>query len=129
VLGSNTFIGALLTMTTTDKCTECQDKRHRDVVGAGEQALVEVERERGLGKPWPVADRERLAEDLQVGVAVTDQAAGQVRPVDVQLAKLNTLGVQVRLDLVGDLGLCDVGRVRPTAGTSRVSRSVSTWRL
>lgn len=116
-------------MTTTDKCTECQDKRHRDVVGAGEQALVEVERERGLGKPWPVAYRERLAEDLQIGVAVTDQAAGQIRPVDVQLAKLNTLGVQVRLDLVGDLGLCDVGRVSPTAGTSRVSRSVSTWRL
>jgi hypothetical protein len=60
-----------------------RDKRHGDAVGAGEQALVEVQGERGLGEPWSVADRERLAEDLQVGVTVTDQAAGQVGPVNV----------------------------------------------
>jgi hypothetical protein len=70
-------------------------ERHGDGVGAGQQALVEVEGERWLGEPWPVADRERLAEDLKVGVAVTDQAAGQVGPVDAQLTKPNTLGVQV----------------------------------
>jgi hypothetical protein len=40
------------------------DKRHGDVVGAGQQLLVEVDGERGLGEPGPVADRERLAEDL-----------------------------------------------------------------
>ena len=71
--------------------------------------MVEVQGERGLGEPWSVADRERLAEDLQVGVTVTDQAAGQIGPVDVELAEGDLLGVQVGGDLGGDLGLCDVG--------------------
>jgi hypothetical protein len=85
--------------------------------------------ERGLGEPWPIADREGLAEDLQVRVAVGDQAARQIRPVDVELAKGDPLGVQVGGDLVGDLGLREVGGVTPTAGTSSVSRSVRRWRL
>ena len=105
------------------------DERHGDAVGAGQQALVEVEAERGLGEPGAVADRERLAEHLQVRVAVGDQAARQIGPVDVQLAKGDLLGVQVGGDLVGDLGLWEVGGVTPTAGTSSVSRSVRTWRL
>jgi hypothetical protein len=97
------------------------------VVGAGQQALVEVQRERRLGEPGPVADRERLAEDLQVGVAVTHQAAGQVGPVDVQLLQGALLGLEVGGDLVGDLGLGDVGGGQPDRGDQLgVSRSVST---
>jgi hypothetical protein len=75
--------------------------------------LVEVQGERGLGEPGSVAHWERLAEDRKVGVAVTDQATGQIGPVQVQLAELEGLGVQVCLDLAGDLGLRHVGSGHP----------------
>lgn len=85
------------------------DKRHPHMVGAGEQPLVEVEVERGLGEPGAVADRERLTEDGQLGAAVANQAAGSIRPVDGQLGQVNLLVGKVGGDLVGDAGLGDVG--------------------
>jgi hypothetical protein len=51
-------------------------ERHHLPVGAGQDALVEVEGERGLGEAAPAgADRERLTVDGQVGLAVADEAA------------------------------------------------------
>jgi hypothetical protein len=99
-------------------------ERHGHLVGADQQLLVEVEGERGLGEPWPVADRERLAEDLQVGVAVADQAARQLRPIDVELAKRGLLSVQVRGDLVGDLGLWEIRGGHPD-GTDQLGVQVT----
>jgi hypothetical protein len=105
-------------------------ERHGDLVGAGQGVGGEVDGEGGLGEAAARAtDRERLAKDHQLRIAVADQAAGQIRPIDVQLAKGDVLGGQVGLDLEGDLGLRLVGRVSPTARTSSESRSRSTCRL
>jgi integrase/recombinase XerD len=57
----------------------------------------------GLGDVDWRADRERLAEDLQVLIAVLDHAAGQVGLVDVQVPERALLGGQVGGDLAGDL--------------------------
>lgn len=104
-------------------------ERHRDVVGTGDQVGVEVQGERGLGEPGPVAHRERLAEHLKILVTVADQAAGQIRPVQVQLAEPQPLGLQVSSIWLATSASATLAAVTPTEATSSVSRSHSTWRL